>query len=137
MELEHLLVEWRIRHKVSTNTPWDHIRVYCLQIAFTRLVVDSVIYQRILGDVCTQACHDTGELLLVETRVHRKDIVIKRRVQSQVTHCLVHRIRVIAHRLHLLDGRLINITAIYNTRKLFLAELITETQVWRPIESII
>ena len=137
MELEHLLAEWSVRHKVCTDIPWYHIRIHGLQIAFTCLIVNRIVNQCILGECGTQSRHNTRELLLIETRVHGKNIMIERRIQSQVTHGLIHRIGVITHRFHLLNSRLAHTTTVVDTCELFATELIFEVHIWRPIESIV
>ena len=129
VELEHLLAEWSVRHKVCTDIPWYHIRIHGLEIAFTRLIVNRIVNQCILGECSTQSCHDARELLLIETRVHGKNIMIERRIQSQITYSLVHRIGVITYRFHLLDSRLTHTTTIVDTRKLFATELIFEVHI--------
>ena len=49
MQLEHLLAERRVGHHVPTDVPRDNIRIHGLHIAFTRLVIDGVVGQCILG----------------------------------------------------------------------------------------
>ena len=66
VELEHLLAERRVAHKVRTDIPRNHIRIDGLHIAFARLVINGVVGERILRERSTEASHDTRELLLIE-----------------------------------------------------------------------
>ena len=137
MELKHFLMEWCIRHHIPPYIPWQHICIHGLHIAFAYLIIDGIIDQCILCQVGMQARHKTGEFLLIETGIHRKNIVIKCWLQTQITYCFVHGIRVVAHRFHLLNTRLIHSTTIHDSSKFLSAKLIAEAQVGRPVPSII
>ena len=137
MQLQHLVGKWRIRHHIPSDIPRDNIRVHGLHIALARLVIDRIVGQRILGHGSTQTGHKAGELILVEARIHHKDIVSISGLQSQVSDCLIERIRVVAHGLHLRDARLLRRTAVDDTGKLLALETVAEIHVWREVPLII
>ena len=82
MELEHLVGKWCVGHHVPTYVPWDNVCIHGLHIAFTCLIVDSIVGECIFGNGGTQTRHETGELLLIKTGVHHKDIVSVGGLQS-------------------------------------------------------
>ena len=126
VELEQFVAKRCVVHEVRADIPRQCFGVHCLAVFLTCAIVERVVYQCVLRERAADTGHDGGEARLVEARVHAEEIVGKGRAQREVTDGLVHSIGVVAHGNHLCDSRLRHASAVADTRKLFLAELVAE-----------
>ena len=136
VELELLVEERHVVHQIAAHAPWQGVGVDGLLIEFTGLVIDTIVDQCVFDQRALDAGHDAGELVGIELAVHEAQVVGERRVQTEVSDGLTHGVGVVAHRLHLGDGRLGGRTAIVEADKLFFAEVVFEVDAWRDVPGI-
>ena len=129
MELEHLVVEWCVGHEVGSDVPRHYLCIHCLIISLAKLIIDGIAGQSIFCDGGRKSRHYAGEFLLIKTGVHHSNIVIESWLQTEITYRFVHRIGVVAHRLHLCDTWLLGRTAIDDACKLFSSKFVFEIHI--------